>query len=51
MIQIDMEMPISCNECPLRIGGKMDEICVYTGRSVWKNYKDRHINCPLREVK
>ena len=50
MIQIDMEMPKSCADCPL-LYDQMS--CSATGVGIdWNNYdKERLSNCPLKEVK
>ena len=50
-VQIEMEMPKSCKECPLQIGSNMDEMCVILHCATWENYNSRHRNCPLKEVK
>lgn len=45
MIQIDMEMPMDCEECPLN-----DEYaeCILLG--IFGSKYGRHPDCPLREV-
>lgn len=57
-VQIDVNMPKSCDECPFgRYTGEMDDWCIYACRilnnpvmvniEVCKRFKD----CPLKECK
>lgn len=57
MIQIDMEMPLNCRECPMNKGEYTpNEIekryCCITGKCFGKaDYKKRPANCPMKELK
>lgn len=49
MIKIDMEMPESCDECPLRID--YENICAKTKKYIALYWYNRHPDCQLIEVK
>lgn len=52
MIAINMEMPKSCDDCPISIYDFEDcEWCGLIDEEVTYLYKNRHPNCPLIEVK
>lgn len=53
MIQIDMEMPKDCRNCPLAIYLETEELkCTATGQNVYYvPAGERDLICPLQEVK
>lgn len=55
MVQIDMDMPVGCFDCPIREGtltitGKYKHYCGFTKKKLSDKTK-RHESCPLIEVK
>lgn len=52
MIKIDMDMPISCAECPFEVyDGEEDYyFCSYTDAIVTQMRDSRHNSCPLKNV-
>lgn len=52
MLQIDMEMPKSCNKCPLTYEDEVDyHFCIFLRENIDYLLKGRkHPNCPLKEV-
>lgn len=51
MIKIDMDMPASCDECPLSVyNQKYDYVfCGFTNEDVTQMLGCRHKSCPLKE--
>lgn len=49
MIQIDIEMPPNCYDCPMLYDGMG---CIITGQGVdWNDYDEKRLSdCPLKEV-
>lgn len=56
-VKIDMDMPKSCYDCPIRIlVQKYDEIldtstCAFLEQDVGDFMTERHEDCPLKECK
>lgn len=54
-VMIDMDMPKSCQLCPLTFNFGSDAFCCLTLTKVWDTsmlpIMERHKNCPLQEVK
>ena len=53
MIAIDMEMPKSCGDCPIRLyvgGFQMESICNKTYTKCEKPFEKRNYDCPLKEI-
>ena len=54
-VKIEMEMPKSCQLCPLTFNYGSDAFCCLTLTKVWDTSMlpiiERHKTCPLKEVK
>ena len=54
-VKIEMEMPKSCQICPLTFNFGSDAFCCLTLTKVWDTsmlpIMERHSSCPLQEVK
>ena len=50
-VQIEMEMPKNCFNCPFQLRSLISELCIINNEIINDCFTKRHERCPLREVK